>query len=371
MINIGFDAKRFFHNNTGLGNYSRDLIRILNQHYPENNYFLYNPKKSKNKVFKTNNTNVFEKLPQSFFFKKFKNYWRQKGIVQDLVKDEVTLFHGMSGELPIGLKRNNIKSIVTIHDLIFIRYPNLYSFFDRKIHYLKFKKAAINADKIIAISEQTKKDIVSFFKIEPEKIEVIYQGCQSVFKQTYSELEKQSVANKFHLPKEFVLNVGTIEKRKNALLIVKAIKNCNTKLVLIGKKTKYALIIEEYITTHNLQDKVIFLNGISSQELAIIYQLATVFVYPSLFEGFGIPIIEALYSKTPVITSKDGVFPEAGGPNSIYIDPYNAEELQEKIQILLKNGDLRNEMSTKGYEFAQRFNDDVIAKKIIDCYKSL
>ena len=370
-MNIGFDAKRFFHNSTGLGNYSRDLIRILSKYYPENNYFLYNPKKSKRKIFSFNNINVYEQLPKSIFFKKFKNYWRQKGIVQDLVKDEITLFHGLSGELPIGLKRNNIKSIVTIHDLIFIRYPNLYSFFDRKIHYLKFKKAAVKADKIIAISEQTKKDIVTFFKIKPEKIEVIYQGCQSFFKQTYSELEKQSVANKFHLPEEFILNVGTIERRKNALLIVKAIKNCNTKLVLIGKKTKYALEIEEYVTTHNLQDKVIFLKGLSSEELAIVYQLATIFVYPSLFEGFGIPIIEALYSKTPVISTVDGVFPEAGGPNSIYIDPNNVEELQEKIQLLLKNVDLRNEMSAKGYEFAQRFNDDVIAKKIMDCYKNL
>ena len=370
-MNIGFDAKRFFHNSTGLGNYSRDLIRILSKYYPENKYFLYNPKKSKSKVFDFNDINVFEQLPKSVFFKKFKHYWRQKGILKDLIKDEITLFHGLSGELPIGIKRNNIKSIVTIHDLIFIRYPNLYSFFDRKIHYLKFKKAAINADKIIAISEQTKKDIITFFKIKPEKIEVIYQGCQSVFKQTYSELEKQSVANKFGLPKEFVLNVGTIEKRKNALLIVKAIRNCDTTLVLIGKKTKYAIEIEEYINTHKLEDKVLFLNGITSQELAIIYQLATIFVYPSLFEGFGIPIIEALYSKTPVISTVDGVFKEAGGPDTIYIDPNNEEELQGKIQLLLNDGNLRNEISTRGYEFVQRFNDEIIAKKIMDCYKNL
>ena len=367
-MRIGYESKRIFHNKTGLGNYGRDIIRGLSNYFPENMYYLYNPKNTNQNLFEANKWNVFERLPKSKFSNKFYNYWRQKGVVKDLKTDNISIYHGLSGELPVGLKKNNIKSIVTIHDLIFMRYPNLYSFFDRKIHYLKFKKAAQNADKIIAISEQTKNDIVHYLKIDPEKIEVIYQGCQDIFKQTYNLEDKEKVRLKYELPEEFILNVGTIETRKNALLIVKAIKNCDTKLVLIGKKTKYADQIESYILENNLQNKVQILSGFSSVELAIAYQMATIFIYPSVFEGFGIPIIEALYSKTPVITNKFGVFPEAAGPDSIYINPENETELEDKINLLLKNENIRKEIAAKGFNFAQRFNDDRIAQSINEIY---
>ena len=367
-MNIGFEAKRVFHNKTGLGNYSRDLIRILSQYSDKNNYFLYNPKQANEVLFVPNESNVFEKKPTTPFYTKFYNLWRQKGIVADLVKDKITVFHGLSGEIPVGLKQNNIKSVVTIHDLIFMHYPDLYSFFDRKIHYFKFKKAATNADIIIAISEQTKTDIIRFLNVAPEKVQVIYQGCNAVFKEQYSSAEKNEVAKRFDLPEQFILNVGTIEERKNALTIVKAIKNIDTTLVLIGKETKYTSLIKNYIKENGISNKVVFLKGLTNKELAITYQLATVFVYPSIFEGFGIPIIEALYSKTPVITNKYGVFPEAGGQGSLYIDPNDPDELAEKINLLLLDSTLRNSISDKGYEFAQQFNDKQIFQKIEQLY---
>ncbi|WP_428225842.1 glycosyltransferase family 4 protein [Flavobacterium sp.] len=370
-MNIGYEAKRVFHNKTGLGNYSRDSIRILATYFPDHTYFLYNPKKSKENLFKYKNERVVEKLPSTAFYKRFYNIWRQKGILNDLKKDQIQLFHGLSGELPNGLKRNGIKSVVTIHDLIFVRYPELYSFFDRKIHFYKFKKAAEQADLVIAISEQTKNDIIEFLKIPEQKIKVIYQGCQDVFKQSYSEEKKSTVKAKYSLPNQFILNVGTIEARKNALIIVKAIKETKTPLVLIGKETDYTKQIHDYIQENNLQDYVYFLKNVSSEELAIIYQLASIFVYPSIFEGFGIPIIEALFSKTPVITTNSGVFPEAGGPDSIYINPYQAEEISTKIKWLLDHPKEAEEISNKGLQYAAMFTDEAIANALMNCYKSL
>lgn len=370
-MNFGFEAKRVFHNKTGLGNYSRDLVRILSNYFPDHNYFLYNPKKNKKTLFVSNNTNVSERNPISKFDKRFKNYWRQNTVVKDLVKDEIVLYHGLSGELPTGLSKRGIKSIVTIHDLIFIRYPKLYSFFDRKIHFYKFKKAATNADLIIAISEQTKKDIISYLNIDASKIVVVYQGCQEVFKKEYSELEKQLVTKKYNLPQKFVLNVGTIEERKNALTIVKAIKKLDIDLVLIGKQTDYADKIHQYIIENKLEKRVHFLKGLSSTDLAIIYQLATVFVYPSLFEGFGIPIIEALFSKTPVITTNGGVFPEAAGPNSLYIEPFDVNDLSDKIALILEDSSLALKMKEEGFQFVQQFNDEEIAKNIMNCYQQV
>ncbi|WP_329806608.1 glycosyltransferase family 4 protein [Flavobacterium facile] len=370
-MNIGFEAKRVFHNKTGLGNYSRDLVRILATYFPDHLYFLYNPKPYKKTLFVSNTINVFEKNPISKFNQKFKNIWRQKTVVKDLVKDQIAIYHGLSGELPIGLEKKGIKSVVTIHDLIFVRYPNLYSFFDRKIHFYKFKKAVERANLVIAISEQTKKDIITYLHIDADKIRVVYQGCQDVFKKEYADAHKKLVVKKFHLPESFVLNVGTIEERKNALTIVKAIKNLDVHLVLIGKETEYSQKIHQYISENKLEQRVHFLKGLSSEELAIVYQLASVFVYPSIFEGFGIPIIEALYSKTPVITNKTGVFSEAAGPNSLYIEPFDVEDLSHKIEKILTDKSLASKMKAEGFKFVQQFNDEVIATKLFSVYNEL
>ena len=371
FLNIGYEAKRVFHNATGLGNYSRDLIRILSSIFPENQYFLFNPKPSKTTRFVTNEINVFERLPFGKFSKLFYNIWRQFTIIKDLQSEKISIFHGLSGELPSGLRQAKIKSVVTIHDLIFMRYPKFYSFFDRKIHYLKFKKAAASADVIIAISEQTKRDIIQFLKADEHKIKVIYQGCQDVFKQEYNFEEKNDVRQKWHLPAEFILNVGTIEQRKNVLSAVKSIENIDTYLVIIGGDTPYKQEILDYVQEREYPQKIIFLKGISSRELAIVYQLATIFVYPSLFEGFGIPIIEALYSKIPVITTNSGVFPEAAGPDSIFINPMDVNEISEKIKLLLSNKNLRQSIAEKGYQFVQKFNDQTIANEVMSVYENL
>ncbi|MBC5836628.1 glycosyltransferase family 4 protein [Flavobacterium muglaense] len=370
-MNIGFEAKRVFHNTTGLGNYSRDLVRLLSQYYPENKYYLYNPKTAKQNLFLPNNSNVFEKKPTTPFYTKFYNLWRQKGVVKDLVNDQITIFHGLSGEIPRGLAAHNIKSIVTIHDLIFVKYPHLYSFFDRKIHFYKFKKAAQEADLVIAISEQTKNDIVEFLKIDPSKIKVIYQGCHAAFKTTFSKEKKADVIKKYDLPEEFILNVGTIETRKNVLLAVKAIKDIDSCLVIVGKETAYTTEVKNYIRANNIQHKVKFLQGLDINELAMLYQLATIFVYPSLYEGFGIPIIEALYCKTPVITTNNGVFPEAGGPHTLYVAPTNVEQMKEAMERLLNDQNLRNEITSRSYEFVQKFNDKNIALAVNKLYTNI
>lgn len=368
---LGFDAKRFFHNKTGLGNYSRDLIRILAQYYPENSYLLYNPKPKKIDRIPIDGKIIIEHLPQTKKDRKLSSLWRLFSVCSQIKKGKVEIYHGLSGEIPIGLNNLGIKTVVTIHDLIFMRYPNLYSYFDRKIHYYKFKYAANKADLVIAISEQTKMDIVTYLKINPDKIKIIYQGCAPVFKEGIPSEFIELTRKKYQLPTHFILNVGTIEKRKNVLSAIKAIKEIDTQLVIIGKKTAYFTEINTYILENNLQNKVIFLENVELKELASIYRMATVFIYPSVFEGFGIPIIEALYSKTPVITSKGGCFSEAGGENSIYIDALSTKEIKVELEKLLANPEKREIMKQKGFEFVQKFNDDLIAKNWIETYRGV
>ncbi|MGY0407570.1 MAG: glycosyltransferase family 4 protein [Polaribacter sp.] len=369
-MKIGFDAKRIFHNATGLGNYGRDLVRILLEFYPDNQYVLYNPKPKKKKCLQ-NRKNVVEVLPKSKFWKLFSSLWRQTSIVKQLQEDNVEIYHGLSAEIPVGFKSSNIKTVVTVHDLIFVRYPKLYSFIDVKIQLKKVRHAVKYADKIIAISTQTKRDIVEFLKVDGKNIDVIYQGCHHSFKEVKSEKFKTEIIKKYNLPAKFVLNVGTINERKNVLTLVKAISNIDIQLVIVGKKTSYYNKVDQYICANNLQEKVHFLEKLNLKELSALYQLAEIFVYPSIFEGFGIPIIEALYSKTPVITSTGSCFSEAGGPNSIYVNPYDYKNLEKQLLYLLENEERRIEIIEKGFDFVQKFNDKNIADSYMNVYKSI
>lgn len=369
-MNIGFDAKRYFHNQTGLGNYSRSLLGILQKYVSNNQYFLFNLKQKKSFKIPTNQINVFEINP-SGFWKTLKNLWRQIGIYHEVKKNKLDIFHGLSGELPWFLPKN-VKKVVTIHDLIFVRYPDLYNFFDRKIYFYKFKFAAKKADIVVAISEQTKNDIIEFLKINPNKIKVLYQGCSPEFKKSFTEIEKKSLKEKYQLPDKFLLNVGTIEKRKNLLNIIKSIHNTCIPLVVLGKKTKYFKEeVEPFIQKNQMENQIIFIKNLDRNELAILYQLATIFIYPSVFEGFGIPIIEAMYSKTPVITSNSGVFPEAGGPYSLYINPNDFLDIHTKIINIWDDEVKINEITAKNHQFVQKFNDEVLANEWRELYKSL
>jgi len=368
-MRIGYDAKRLFHNTTGLGNYSRDLVRIMARYYPENHYYLYNPKPSKLNRLKLSE-NMKMRQPQGRLSQKVPAIWRSKLVNKDLIKDDLDLYHGLSGELPFGISKTGLKTVVTIHDLIFLKFPKLYNPIDRKLYALKFKYAANNADQVVAISEQTKKDIVEYFKINPKKIQVIYQGCHRAFKQNYSDDFKKQILEKYKLPSHFILNVGTIEPRKNAMSIVKALKNTDFQLVLIGRQTAYADKIKNYIHQHQMTHQVHFLEGLGLEELAVLYQLADIFIYPSIYEGFGIPIIEALYSKTPVITNKNGVFSEAAGPYSYYLDDiYDVQKLQEQIKNIYQNYEVNR--IQKSYQFVQKFNDDKIAEQWQNLYLKL
>jgi len=373
-MRIGFDAKRAFYNSTGLGNYSRDSIRILSLLYPENDYFLYTPKAKENKQisFLKNKKNILVRTPSSFVGNLFKKYWRNKNIIKDLVQDEIDIYHGLSHEIPLGIEKTNIKSVVTIHDLIFIRYPHLFSSIDRKIYHKKFQSACKRANKIIAISHQTKNDIIEFFGTDENKIEVVYQGCNNVFQSKISKKRIEEICKKYNLPEKFILNIGTIEERKNLLTILKSIKELPKQhLVVIGNGKEYKNKCLQYIIEHNLQKRVSFLSGIELEEIAAIYQKSEIMIYPSVFEGFGIPILEALFSKTPVITSQGGCFSETGGEHSIYINPLSVSEITSAITKITTDTNLRNTMIEKGYNYAQNFTDKKVAENLQKIYTSL
>lgn len=369
-MNIAYDAKRYFLNKTGLGNYSRDLIRILEAYYPENNYIKYTTKlEGLDLNFENFKKNT--RLPYGLINRSIPSLWRNSRIVKDLLRDNIDIYHGLSGEIPINLHKTNIKSVTTIHDLIFIRFPELYKPIDRYIYKQKAKYAVFHSDKIIAISQQTKSDLLNTYQISEDKVEVIYQTCNSAFKTPKTKGQQGKIRRKYNLPDNFLLNVGTIEPRKNAFQIVKAIEQIDIPLIIIGRKTNYTREIIKFIERKGMTNRVLFMEGLSMDELSTIYTMADLFIYPSKFEGFGIPIIEALYSGLPVITSNSGVFPEAGGPSSYYVNPEDVNAIRFAIESVLSSSSLRDEMISKGLEYVKLFDEDRIANKLIQCYKAL
>ena len=373
-MKIGFDAKRFFLNPTGLGNYSRDLVRGVLEEEMDNDYFLYTTGGEidlKTKFLK-NHSNIKIVTPTGIY-KKMKSYWRSVRLEKQLLKDGVEVFHGLSHEIPKKNKLSKIKYVVTIHDLIFLRFPENYNRIDREIYNKKVEYACTTADKIIAISEQTKRDLIEFLKVPSHKIEVIYQSCAASFHHISDYRYRHLVQKKYNLPENYILYVGTIEKRKNLATLVEAIGKSNTQLplVAIGKQTDYTKEVMDMIDKYKLGNQVALLQNVTFLDLPSIYQSANLFVYPSLFEGFGIPVLEALYSKTPVIAATGSCLEEAGGPNSIYVDPKNSDELAQQIDRVIENGELQLEMKEKGFEYAQNFNSQKQAKAVLEVYEKL
>ncbi|HEY9197395.1 MAG TPA: glycosyltransferase family 1 protein [Mucilaginibacter sp.] len=368
-MKIGFDAKRAFYNNTGLGNYSRWLVKALAYFHPENSYFLYTPKAKINSRldFLSHYRNILTKTPQSRWFT---FWWRSKGVVKDLLRDGIQLYHGLSHELPSGIGQSGICTVVTIHDLIFLRYPEQFGWLNCRIYLAKVKHACKTADKIIAISKKTKADLVELLQIDASKIEVVYQGCDVAFDVTQTAAQKAAVKSKYNLPDKFILNVGTIEERKNLLLAARALKYTHNDipLIVVGKPTKYTNEVKAYLLTNNLSDRVVFLTDITFDDLPAIYQQASVFVYPSRYEGFGIPVLEALNSGVPVIAATGSCLEEAGGPNSRYIHPDDAEGLAREIDIVTTDENIRQTMIEKGLEHAALFNDDKLALQLQHLY---
>lgn len=353
-MKIGFDAKRCFHNRTGLGNYSRQIIDMLAEVPTEFELHLYTPKLGD--AYPNIPHNVSTHVPKGIWKGLLSSLWRTSRISSCAAKDHIDVYHGLSAELPVKLKEKGISSVVTIHDLIFERYPEFYKKIDRKIYHQKIYKAAHTADIVVAISEQTKEDLVNFYHVDPSKIEVIYQDCSSVFDSVFSKNTWDQITSKYQLPKKYILQVGTLESRKNVATTIEAMKQMpDVELVLVGRSTPYFQEIWNREDILPLHDRIHHIQVDNMKELAAIYQGADAFVYPSLFEGFGIPIIEALRSKTPVITNQSGVFPEAGGPDSIYIDPTNPDELAHAVFLLLENDELRNSIAKSGYNFAEKF----------------
>ena len=392
-MRLGFDAKRALNNFTGLGNHARILLNAMMRDFPGNEYLLYSPK-AKTELFNELHGEFELALPeqsfrhsikanqsfggntaitQSFNLLKKGGLWRSWGITADLVKDRIDLYHGLSNELPFNIHSTHIKTVVTIHDLIFLKHTGQYPFIDRQFYILKTKYAAKHADRIIAVSEETKADLIHFYKVPAEKTVVIYPSVDAAF-----QTEKQpdlAKLQQFNLPEKYILNVGSFFPRKNQKTLIEAFDLIKDKieedLVLVGSNGSIKTEVDALIASKNLGRRVRIVSGISNEDMPAVYKRASLFVFPSLYEGFGAPVLEALFSKVPVVASKGGAIEEAGGQNSLFVDPKNVTALAETMLKVLSNSELKRQMAEAGYVHAQSMSDKAFAQQTIKVYNEV
>ena len=374
-MRIGFDAKRAYNNSTGLGNYSRLVLKSLYTHESSYDYALYTPKvQHKYRDFLAGISDVTPILPDNSLQRFLHPLWRSKGIVKQLQEDGIQLYHGLSNEIPIGLSDAGIKSVLTLHDLIFLRYPQYYPRIDRLFYTKKFERSCQDADIIIAISQQTADDISHFYGIGNEKVKVVYQDCDPLFRVPQSTEKIASVRAQYSLPEVYLLSVGTIEARKNQLNLLKAYAKLGPErppLVFVGRKTAYFEQIDEYVQSHRLQKEVIFLEKVNASDLPALYAGARAMAYVSQFEGFGLPILEAMCTQTPVLTSTTSCFSEVSGKAALYVDPDDITGMTRVLSELICNDGLHATLKDHCLAQANHFSAKAMSHTLVDIYEQL
>ena len=359
-LKIGFDAKRLFCNFTGLGNYARTLVKNLEKYYPEHEYHLFTTEVVSNKE------------TEPFLDKKFiihtppsgvnSAYWRMYGQSKLANSMGLDIYHGLSHEIPFGLTHSIFK-VVTFHDLIWEIYPQQFGLLDRVGYKLKYKSSASRADLIISISKSTAKDLIRIYSVPDSKIDVLYQTCNQQF--TLQAALNQS--------RNYFLYVGSIIPRKGLYQIIEAYALLHDKdkkpFIVIGSGSKgYTVQCKNLIKEYHLEPYFEFIGNVSNDELVTYYDRAIALVLPSIYEGFGIPIIEAMARNCPVITSNVSSLPEASGPHNVQIDPNDISQLYQAMSGVSRNNSLFDTLKSNQY-FHEHFDGLKLSKQLMEIYQ--
>lgn len=283
-------------------------------------------------------------------------------------KSHFDLYHSPHYILPNKFK---IPAVVTIHDLITLDFPELCKY--QSVFYFNFffKRTIRNAKIIIAVSHTVKKDIMRHFDVDAHKIRVIHLGIDPIFKNTLD----LDLAIRYHLPERYILFVGNIEGKKNLTRLLLAYKELinqkktTHKLVLVGKDGWKNKSFYRTISKYNLKEHILFTGYVPKKDLPAIYSMADLFVFPSIYEGFGIPPLEAMACGIPVIVSNQGASPEICGDACLLVNPYDIHEMAKSIEILLNNKELRQNKINLGLERVKQFNWEKTARETLKIYE--
>jgi len=362
MKRIGIDGSALIKDQpTGVEVMTRELVYALVKQDRDNYYFIYTPKPLASELL--NFSNVTGRVGRAAKF------WSQTTLPLMARKDNLDIFWSPSNILPRSLK---CKTLATVHDLAFMKFPRCYRLKDWFLSWLTVKRA-VNATCAMTVSRQTKQDIIRYFGASPDKVKVVYCALPH----THKQASPDEIRRRYSLPDKFLLTVGRIEPRKNSLNIVRAFSEVadeipDVHLVFVGPTTgRYLRRVRLLVDRLGLHSRVHFLGFIPLDDLFTMYQMAEVFVFPSLYEGFGIPILEAWAARTPVITSNAGATKEVAEDAAMLVNPMSVADIANKINILLKDESARAKYIQAGTSRLQQFSWKHSASKLKNILENL
>jgi glycosyltransferase involved in cell wall biosynthesis len=371
MLNIGFDATSIPNKRVGAGNYIFSLVQSLSEVDNKNNYYVF-AKPDHIKEWNINNPN-FHFISVDISNNALRLLWEQTGLPLAIKRLQIEILHSPHYTAPII---RTCKSVVTFCDMTFQIIPEKHKRIKRLFFPLMMSWSAQYADKLIAISESTRQDAIRLLNIKPDKIISIPLAANTNFR-LIPDSDVQEICNRYNLKRgRYIYYVGALEPRKNVPALIEAYSKIATDfidvpLVIVGKKAWMYDDIFERVNLLGLQDRVYFLGHIPESDLIGLYNGSRVFVYPSIYEGFGLPVLEAMQCGAAVITTNVSSMPEVAEDAAILIDPHDKEGLTNALQRLLVDDDLVNDLSQKGLVRATKFSWQRCAKETLQVYESL
>lgn len=372
---IGFDAKCANAPLGARGRYARFVIGALASEASRHGYFrMYLPSRESNPKYDAlaARHNVESMEPDGSLWRVLSWPWRLWRVSKDAERGRVELYHGLNELLPLGLQRKNIRSVVTIHSLGFLHRAE-YGYVERLWHRLRLMPVLRYSDRIVAVSECVKRELVRYMGVDPDKVDVVYTGCTDEFMANVDRLNIAEVRERYCLPLRYMLAVGTSNHYSNLDRIVESMAKLpeELNLVVVGRPTPYYERVMLRARSLGLEGRITLVNGASDAELPAIYAGASLFLLLSQYEGFAPQIVEALTMGVPVIAARGSSLKEAGGPDSMYIDADDREQLVAAIEMVLGDEALRRRMIDGGRSYASRFRREVTAYNLMSCYERI
>ncbi len=373
-MRIGIDARMYSTEFTGIGRYVYELIQNLSEIDKKNEYVVFMNQKEFDE-FEPRNKNWSKILVNAKHYSIAEQirYWAI------LRSQNLDLMHFTHFNAPMLYRR---PSVVTIHDLTLSYFPGkkMNSAFYRTAYRQVLGRAVKNAKKIIAVSENTKKDLIEELETNPEKIEVIYEGVSGIFGPREDKEMLEETARKYQVTKPFFLYTGVWRSHKNLVNLLRAFKilredenlALEAQLVITGEEDPYYPEVRRTVRELGLEHDVIFTGLVPEDELLALYQTATVFVFPSLYEGFGFPPLEAMRCGTPVVASKSSCIPEiCGEDNALFFDPYDPQDMASVLHRIWLDPTLQKELRDRGLKHSRKFSFEKMAQETLELYQSL
>ncbi len=282
------------------------------------------------------------------------------------------MIHDTTGMSPFFFSTGRTKTVVTLYDVFPLSFPGFSTTWDSLIYRRWLPRMMTQVDCVLTISDTSKADIVKHLDVDPSKIYNVSGGGNLVFGQSR---HNSDIFERYQLPEDYILYIGSVEERKNLRRVFEAFAiirhEVNHKLVIGGPmKWKYHDIMETF-RAHDLEHQVIFTGYVDDADLAALYQAADLFVFPSLYEGFGLPVLEAMASGTPVITSNVSSLPEVAGDAALFVDPYNTDAIVAAMRQVLSDADLQQKLRKAGLARASEFTWEQVARKTFQVYEQV